>query len=277
MQAFVDALGESGYLLISYLTHSSSRLCIFYLLPMLLLTQLFLLKRGSSWAKFLSEVRGTLYSRWLGRSALQDYSLIVLNALLTVLFFSHLKVLGLDLSILWAELLQDQLGPCRLELPVLFIMCSYTLSLTLIDDLSVYLMHRWMHRSPLLWSFHGVHHSATQLTPLTWLRIHPVEGLLNTFRRAIVYGALTGGFIFLSGGAVSELTLLGVNAFSLIFFVMGASLRHSHLPISYGERLERVLISPLQHQIHLSSAPELQSRNFFIYQSRIQRLRNPIS
>ena len=44
--------------------------------------------------------------------------------------------------------------------------------------------------------------------------------------------------------------------------MMGANLRHSHVPLSYGRRLEQVLISPLQHQIHHSIAIEHQNRNF---------------
>jgi len=104
--------------------------------------------------------------------------------------------------------------------------------------------------------------SAEYMTPLTWLRIHPVEMLINNLRRALVYGLITGAFMFISGGAVSELSFLGVNLISLIFFMMGANLRHSHIPITYGSRLEAIFISPIQHQIHHSSDPQHINHNF---------------
>ena len=262
MQTLVHTISEASYLLMSYLTHISSRLCLVYFIPMLIVTYLIALKRGRGLSEQLHSIKANFKSRWLGRSARQDYALIILNVSLKVIFFSHLVVLGLDFAVWTSDRLTDCAGAVDLGLPLIIIMVAYTTVLTLVDDLSVYLVHRWMHTSPLLWSFHSVHHSATQLTPLTWLRIHPVEGVINTLRRALVYGLITGSFMFLSGGIVSEVTLLGVNIFSLIFFVMGANLRHSHVPFSYGHRLEHIFISPLQHQIHHSVAIEHQNCNF---------------
>ena len=262
MEPMINTLGEFGYLFVSYLTQLSSRLCVVYMIPMLVVTYLVALRRGLGWSEQLRAFRSTWRSRWLGHSALQDYGLIILNGCLKILFFSHLVVLGLDLAVWTAASLTAHMGILDLGVPFIMMMASYTVILTVVDDLSVYLVHRWMHRSPLLWSFHCVHHSATQMTPLTWLRIHPVEGIINTLRSAMVYGTITGAFMFLSGGLISEVTLLGVNIFSLIFFIMGAQLRHSHVPLSYGRRCEQVLISPLQHQIHHSVAVEHQDRNF---------------
>jgi sterol desaturase/sphingolipid hydroxylase (fatty acid hydroxylase superfamily) len=184
MQALIQTIGESSYLLMSYLTHISSRLCIVYFIPMLIVTYFIALKQGVGWSAQLQSIKSTFRSRWLGRSALQDYGLIVLNVSLKIIFFSHLVVLGLDFSVWISERLTDYAGVMDLGVPLVVIMVVYTTVFTLVDDVSVYLVHRWMHTSPLLWSFHSVHHSATQLTPLTWLRIHPVEGVINTMRRA---------------------------------------------------------------------------------------------
>ena len=262
MQAIIHTLGECSYLIMSYLTHISSRLCLVYFVPILVVAYFIAVKQGVSWSEQVDTIKSTWKTRWLGRSALQDYGLILLNVGLKVLFFSHLVVLGLDFAAWTFEVLTQYIGMIDMGIPLIIIMVMYTVVLALLDDLSVYIVHRWMHTSPLLWSFHCVHHSATQMTPLTWLRIHPVEAIINTLRKAVVYGSITGFFMFLSGGMVSEVTLLGVNIFSFIFFMMGASLRHSHVPLSYGRRLEQILISPLQHQIHHSIAVEHQNHNF---------------
>ena len=253
---WIEILGEFIQILTEYIVNPSSRLCLVYFVPSLFFSY-------SLTSKKLIEPNKTGVLRYyLGTSALQDYALIGLNTFLKVTLFSHLVVIGLDLAQSTYHFLYQSFGTFTLGLSPLWVVSIYTITLAIIDDLSVYLLHRWMHHSPLLWSFHSVHHSAEFLTPLTWLRIHPVEMLLNTSRRAFVYGLTTGGFMFISGGAVSELSFLGVNIISLIFFVMGANLRHSHIPITYGSRLETILISPIQHQIHHSSDPQHINHNF---------------
>lgn len=253
---WIEYLGEFVHLLADYLINPSSRLCLIYFIPVGLLAYIQLGQQICP--SDLSE----LGQRWISRSALQDYGLIALNALLKVTLFSHIVTWGVDLARWTYHILYDFYGLVSFDFSPLFVIIAYTLIYTMLDDLSVYLLHRLMHRSSLLWSIHAIHHSAEQLTPFTWLRIHPVEVLLNTLRRVLTYGFVTGVAIYLSGGAVSVITLLGVNIFSLLFFVMGANLRHSHIPISYGNRLEYLFISPLQHQLHHSSDPRHIGRNF---------------
>ena len=254
--ACAELLGECIYQLVEYFVSPSSRLCFIYLIPVSLLIFLSDINR-LRWKKNQHVIQ-----RWFGRSAQQDYAFIGLNLVLKSLFFAHLIVIGIDLA-QWTFLsLTHVIGHVRLSLSPPMIVASYTIVLMIIDDLSVYWLHRCMHHIPLLWSFHAIHHSATSLTPLTWLRIHPIEVLLNTVRKGFVYGLVTGVFMFLSGSAVHEITLLGVNIFSLIFFTLGANLRHSHIPLSYGNVMESILISPLQHQIHHSADPQHINHNF---------------
>ncbi|MEZ4574494.1 MAG: sterol desaturase family protein [Vampirovibrionales bacterium] len=47
--------------------------------------------------------------------------------------------------------------------------------------------------------------------------------------------------------------LYRVNLFFILFYLLGYNLRHSHIWISYGPRLEQLFISPAQHQIHHSA------------------------
>jgi len=139
---------------------------------------------------------------------------------------------------------------------------AYTVVHTFLDDLAVYWIHRLQHRMPLLWSFHQIHHSATTLTPFTQLRIHPIELVVNNLRGGLVFGAVSGFFVYLTGGHISPLSFLGVNVFAFLFFTFGANLRHSPVGLKYWRPIEHVFISPKQHQIHHSTSPQHHDRNF---------------
>jgi len=139
---------------------------------------------------------------------------------------------------------------------------SFTLVVFLLDDGAKYLLHRALHRWPVLWAFHRTHHSAETLTPFTVYRTHPVEGVLFALRAVVVQATAVAAFVFFFGDRASLVTVLGANAVLFAFNIAGANLRHSHVWISYGRFLERILISPAQHQIHHSRAPEHRDRNF---------------
>ena len=115
---------------------------------------------------------------------------------------------------------------------------------------------------PALWAFHKFHHSAETLTPLTVMRTHPVEGLIFTARSALVQGVSIAVFVFLFGNQVDLLTIFGVNIFVVSFHALGSNLRHSHVSIRYPKAVERVLMSPAQHQLHHSEAERHFDRNF---------------
>jgi len=130
------------------------------------------------------------------------------------------------------------------------IVLAYTLSLFLFGDISRYWLHRWMHTNRWLWKFHQVHHSPESLNPLTFYRLHPVEITLFALRNAMVAGVVTGIFIFCFGARINLYTVLGGNVFVVILFSFTGNLRHSHIRLSYGAWLERLFISPAQHQVH---------------------------
>ncbi|MEK9726089.1 MAG: sterol desaturase family protein, partial [Rhodospirillaceae bacterium] len=72
----------------------------------------------------------------------------------------------------------------------------FTLALFLMEDASKYLVHRLLHRWPVLWAFHRVHHTAERLTPLTVYRTHPVEAVIFALRGVVVQAVAIGGFLF---------------------------------------------------------------------------------
>ena len=53
------------------------------------------------------------------------------------------------------------------DAPSWVIAILFTTTLFILDDAAKYVIHRALHRIPLLWCFHRVHHTAETLTPFT--------------------------------------------------------------------------------------------------------------
>lgn len=144
-----------------------------------------------------------------------------------------------------------------------------SLSLSLLYGLGVFLVsdftHYWTHRAfhcRWLWEFHKVHHSAPVLVPATASRVHFLEKVLGKLASAVCLGAYAGAFWYACGGEISRYTLFGVTYLVFICNALAANLRHSHVWLSFGPRVEHVLNSPAQHQIHHSDAPHHFHKNF---------------
>ena len=201
---------------------------------------------------------------WLSQSARADYFLMIINGV--VMAFISPKLLGKAVvaSFLFIGL-HDLLGGRAIvatEYSAEIIALAFTLFLFVLDDFARYWLHRWLHTSPLLWSFHQVHHSATTLNPFTVFRTHPVEAILFSLRSALVQGISVATFIFFFGDKVTLVMVLGASVFTFVFNMLGSNLRHSTVPISYWNKVETLFMSPAQHHIHHSYAPEHIDKNF---------------
>ena len=189
---------------------------------------------------------------WFSKSTSLDYFLMFFNNgmrvfLLVPLFGSHLV-----LTIMVGSFLQDTIGDAPdLNLGWFFIALLFSTVFLLVEDFSRFFLHYCMHRFDVLWRFHRTHHSATVLTPFTLFRVHPVEHSLYFVRGLMVFGLVSGVFIWLFSGKLTGLQILGVDLFGFLFNMLAANLRHSHIWISFG-RFESIFISPAQHQIHHS-------------------------
>ncbi|MFM2160833.1 MAG: hypothetical protein RLZZ383_345, partial [Pseudomonadota bacterium] len=117
------------------------------------------------------------------------------------------------------------------------------------SDASRFAVHWALHRIPLLWSFHQVHHSAEVMTPMTFHRIHPVEAALYGIRGVLVTGWTSGVLYWVMRRNAPEWTVLGVGGLGLIANLVSGNLRHSHLAWRWGS-VERWFLSPAQHQQH---------------------------
>ncbi len=136
------------------------------------------------------------------------------------------------------------------------------LLLWLPSDFANYWMHRLFHSWSWLWPLHAVHHSAEVLTPLTTYRQHPLGTVIAIAVQSAVIGAIQGVLVGNLSPSTTGATLAGTNAFFVIANAAFSALHHSHVWLTYGPILERVVISPAQHQIHHSTNIAHHDKNF---------------
>lgn len=129
-------------------------------------------------------------------------------------------------------------------------------------DFTTYWVHRLHHERRRLWPFHAVHHSAEVMTPITLYRKHPVYDVFSTAAKGVLGGAAQGLLLAVFVDSISISLIAGANAAYFLFNLAGSNLRHSHIWLGYGPILSRIFISPAQHQIHHSTAPEHFDKNY---------------
>lgn len=199
---------------------------------------------------------------WWNRSTKFDYQIYFLNSLFKVFLFIPFLDFTFRISTGVVRGLLPLNNHDMLKLPPSAVnLFLFTIVAFMFDDLLRFLHHLWMHRSKFLWELHKTHHSARLLTPVTLYRTHPIESAMATVRNSISTGVSVGLFIFLFNSQYSLFTVFSVNIFGFAFNLLGSNLRHSHIPISFGW-LERIFISPKQHQIHHSTNPKHFDSNF---------------
>ncbi|UOF00944.1 sterol desaturase family protein [Bdellovibrio reynosensis] len=199
---------------------------------------------------------------WWNRSTKQDYLIYLINAGLKSLLLVPLFEFSFQISQFVIRLLAPLNNGDVMNTPTSSgLILLFTLGVFAWDDFLRFFHHWLMHKFPFLWEFHKFHHSARVLTPVTLYRTHPVESAMAILRNSLSLGVSIGLFIFIFGSSFSVWTLLGINGFGFIFNLVGANLRHSHIPLSFGP-LEWLLISPIQHQVHHSKNQEHYDKNF---------------
>ena len=265
----------SGYVenLLGPLVDPSKRIFVGYLgsaLAIALGVQL-LVRRHS-----LGQVWRALFSRetWWSRSAQADYAVLLINQALMMGIVPRL-ISTLALATLLFEGLHRLFDGRILfgaDASPFAISAMFTVTLFLFDDASRYVVHRALHRWPVLWAFHKVHHSAETLTPFTVFRTHPVEGVFFALRVTVVQAVVVAGFMYFFGNRFELVSVLGANVFLFVFNAAGSNLRHSPVWISYGSGIEKWLMSPAQHQIHHSVEARHFDRNFGVALSVWDRL-----
>ncbi len=105
-------------------------------------------------------------------------------------------------------------------------------------DFSSWLVHLVMHKSPLLWRFHLIHHSDTSVDVTTGLRHHPGDSLL----RGIFFLLL----IFVSGAPMYSVMIYQT------LVVLSTAFTHANisLPKKLDKALSYIIVSPDMHKVH---------------------------
>lgn len=176
---------------------------------------------------------GVRQRRWLA-----NYGLTLLN----IMVLGAVPVSGL----VAADFARDQ-GIGLLNLLVLSPVVAFAAGL-LLRSLVSWGLHLAMHKIPLLWRVHRVHHSDRFIDISTTVRFHPAEFLINT-------PVLLAAIILLG---ISPVTLLVYELFDAAMAVF------THANIRMPRPLERIfrffLVTPEMHRVHHSSRyPETDS------------------
>ena len=201
---------------------------------------------------------------YFSKSAKADYILFLFNIII-LMFLSPILITQLAIASVIFESLhfQTYLVPINTDIKYLWLVpYFFTVSYFVLDDLTKFITHALMHRIPLLWEIHKTHHSARVLTPITIFRTHPLEGVIFVLRSALTQGIVIALFYYIYGNNITFVTILGANLMSFWFHLLGSNLRHSHIWINYWNWLEKIFISPAQHQIHHSIKKEHHNKNF---------------
>ena len=119
-----------------------------------------------------------------------------------------------------------------------------------LTDFTNYWTHRLHHDTKALWPLHAVHHSASVLTPLTAYRQHPRSGMVSIALTTVIFGVIFGLMVGTFTPDLSIAEIAGANAFVVLTNMTVTNFLHSHIWISFGPKLEHVLISPAMHQVH---------------------------
>jgi sterol desaturase/sphingolipid hydroxylase (fatty acid hydroxylase superfamily) len=258
LNSIYESIQESIETPFSYFTNSEKRIFYIYLISSVFLALLVYLgkKRKTSFIQYLFPKKV-----WISKSAFIDYFLWFINGFVKVLIIGPILIIGLNISYYVSGNMYDLFGSPAIVMGEVSTLVLYTIAITVIGDFATYVTHLLYHKVPFLWEFHKVHHSATTLNPLTQYRIHPVELIITNIKGLLVFGLVTGFFDYMSNYQIDKIMFLGVNVLGFLFMFFGANLRHSHVKLKYWSFLEKILISPYQHQIHHSNKVEHYDKN----------------
>ncbi len=206
---------------------------------------------------FLIESRYPLRKRVQGR-----WKRIFINSIVSIPAFALLRLLFIP-AVVWLAVQNQQ---WRFGVNYLWETPQWThivISFLLLDY-SNYLWHVLLHKLPILWRFHLVHHTDLDLDISTAFRFH--------------FGEMIGSVIF-RGAAI---LLIGVSpVWVLVYeiaFEAATQFHHSNMKLPF--RLEKILnyifVTPRMHGIHHSMVRKETDSNYSVIFSFWDRLHNTV-
>jgi sterol desaturase/sphingolipid hydroxylase (fatty acid hydroxylase superfamily) len=117
-------------------------------------------------------------------------------------------------------------------------------------DLGRYVHHYLLHRLPVLWRVHRIHHADLDYDFTVGLRFHPIEGLFTTaFAFAVI--ALVGA------------PPIAVLAAEVLVAISGTFVHaNGRTPRWVESHVRRILVTPDMHRIHHSVRPDEHNSNY---------------
>ena len=281
LEQFLTFVNQGLWRAGEHFTSPDDRLFILYLLIALPIFWYAFIKRKTS-SKVVAEKVGdkNTFKNFLGfafpkeiymhPSAILDYKLFVINSLLMpfvfVLVVFNSTLMTAATYDAWFYLFGEFNSKGEWNI---YNIVPYGGLVIIGSDFGYFLWHYVSHKISIFWSIHSVHHSAEVMTPLTYKRAHPFEILsqhpIMGFFIGMVQG--TGLYFFIGDPDVSDLAktnylLAGIFGLWVLFFLVIANFRHSHIWITYNNFFSHLLLSPAQHQIHHSQHPQHIDKNF---------------
>ena len=201
---------------------------------------------------------------FLHPSAMLDYRYAIANYLLRLLAFGLFLASSAEIASLTTGLLDHQIGAVDPETARAGTLISLftAILLVLALDFGLFFAHYLMHKVPLLWEFHKVHHSAEVLTPLTVLRMHPIDMIINSWVVGLCVGIVNGAYVYWYPNPADAKWLVLSNVVVFAFYFFGYHLRHSHVWIMFPRGIRQIVSSPALHLIHHSTDRKHWDKNF---------------
>ena len=157
----------------------------------------------------------------------------------------------------WLTKLSDTIFPSSLNifhLTIIFIIS------TLIVELINYIRHWILHNVGLFWDLHEFHHSATEMTILSRMRVAPIESIFLDF--LLIPFPIFFGLIISKSLATGSILLLSIQIMHTILNIFSDVFGHSSLKIIYPKPIRYFIMSPSCHWLHHSSNPEHYNCNY---------------
>jgi sterol desaturase/sphingolipid hydroxylase (fatty acid hydroxylase superfamily) len=217
-----------------------------------LASKLYLLKSAHQTNGFFK----TYFSKdiWWHPSAKTDYWYYLVNAVLMAWIASQFWVTDRRLGELLDQVFGEQQIIADAGQSGWMVKVIFTIFFFIAYDLGRFVAHSLLHDVPWLWEFHKVHHSAEVLTPITAFRVHPIDLMVMAWVPVLFTGMLTWVTHRWIASDITFFTFMGFHALVWVFNLVD-HLRHWHVWVHYGPKLNNWLISPAHHQLHHSANP----------------------
>lgn len=176
----------------------------------------------------------------------------------TYFFMSHALVQLMSLLVLVPATWAGQklaVVPVQTIVQALPLVVQFAL-IVLVADLAQYAVHRAFHAVPLLWRFHRVHHSVTQMDWLAGSRLHLVDVIV------------TRGLVLL------PIVMLGFDPVAVFAYLGFVSVHAVFIHANFAPRsplLERWIAMPRYHHWHHAIEPAASDKNFAVHLPMIDR------